>query len=112
MLNKKFIVLETDEFKTSKLYNKNYKELTNVKVKKEKHLKYLHEVLTLKEDTEKRIYVNRDKNASMNILKLGKYYLENQERIKEFKRENKKITNKKGINLTVKINKSIKQIAV
>ena len=112
LLNKKFIVLETDEFKTSKLYNKNYKELTNVKVKKGKHLKYLHEVLTLKEDTEKRIYVNRDKNASMNILKLGKYYLENQERIKEFKRENKKITNKKGINLTVKINKSIKQIAV
>jgi translation initiation factor IF-3 len=44
----------------------------------------------------------------MNILKLGKYYLENQERIKEFKRENKKITNKKAINLTVKINKSIK----
>jgi hypothetical protein len=109
LLNKKFIVLETDEFKTSKLYNKNYKELRNVKVKKGKHSKYLHEVLTLKEDTEKRIYVNRDKNASMNILKLGKYYLENQERIKEFKRENKKNSNIKVINLTIKINKSTKK---
>ena len=48
----------------------------------------------------------------MNILKLGKYYLENQERISEFRRENKKNSNKKVINLTVKINKSTKQIAV
>jgi len=112
LLNKKFIVLETDEFKTSKLYNKNYKELTNVKVKKGKHLKYLHEVLTLKEETEKRIYVNRDKNASMNILKLGKYYLNNQSRIKEFMRDNKKSVNKKVINLTTKETKNKKQITV
>ncbi len=112
LFNKKFIVLETDEFRTSKLYNKNHKELTNVRIKKKKHSKYLHEVLTLKEETEKRIYVNRDKNASMNILKLGKYYLSNQSRIKEFMRDNKKSVNKKVINLTVKENKNKKQITV
>jgi hypothetical protein len=48
----------------------------------------------------------------MNILKLGKYYLSNQSRIKEFMRDNKKSVNKKVINLTVKENKNKKQITV
>jgi len=50
----------------------------------------LHEILTLKEETEKCIYVNRDVNACKNILYIGKYYLENQSRPKEFCREDKK----------------------
>ena len=104
---------ETDEFKTSKLYNKTFKELTNVKVRKGRHTKSLHQVLTLKEETEKCIRVNRDKNASMNILYLGKYFLENQSRPIEFQREKQKTETKKAIKLTEKVNKSTKkQIAV
>ena len=115
LLHSRFEILETDEFRTSKLYNKNFKELTNVKVRKGKHSKSLHQVLTLKEETEKCIRVNRDKNACMNILLLGKYYLEHQSRPKEFQREKKKTETKKAIKLTEKVNKSTKnknQIAV
>lgn len=113
LLHSKFEILETDEFRTSKLYNKTFKELTNVKIRKGKHSKKLHQVLTLKEETEKRIMVNRDKNASLNILYLGKYYLEYQTRPKEFQREKQIISDKKAIKLTTKVNKSTKkQIAV
>ena len=44
----------------------------------------LHEVLTQKEDTEKRIFVNRDVNACKNILSIGLYYLKHREIPKEF----------------------------
>jgi len=74
-------------YKTSKLYNKTYKELKNVKIRKGKHVKSLHEILTLKEDTEKRIFVNRDVNACKNILSIGLYYLKHRERPKEFIRK-------------------------
>jgi len=108
LLNSRFEMLETDEFRTSKLYNKNFKELTNVKVRKGRHTKSLHQVLTLKEETEKCIRVNRDKNACMNILLLGKYYLEHQLRPKEFQREKQKVEIKKAIKLTEKVNKNTK----
>lgn len=108
LLHSRFEILETDEFRTSKLYNKTFKELTNVKVRKGKHSKSLHQVLTLKEETEKCIRVNRDKNACMNILLLGKYYLEHQSRPKEFQREKQKTEIKKAIKLTEKVNKSTK----
>lgn len=105
--------METDEFRTSKLYNKTFKELTNVKVRKGRHSKKLHQVLTLKEESKKCIRVNRDKNASMNILYLGKYFLENQSRPIEFQRDKQKTETKKAIKLTTKVNKSTKkQIAV
>ena len=67
-------------------------------------------MLTPKEETEKCIRVNRDKNACMNILYLGKYYLENQSRPKEFQREKEKIQTKKAIKLTtIKTTKKNKQ---
>ena len=59
-------------------------ELENVSVRKNKHKKHLHEILTPKEKTERCIFVNRDKNACKNILYLGKYFLEHQLRPKEF----------------------------
>ena len=46
--------------------------------------KYLHEILTPKEKTERYIFVNRDKNACKNILYLGKYFLEHQLRPLQF----------------------------
>jgi len=89
LLLKRFEILEVNEYNTSKLYNKTFKELTNVSVRKKKHKKHLHEILTQKEEQGNRIFVNRDKNACKNILYLGKYYLTNQSRPKEFKQEEK-----------------------
>ncbi len=74
LLLKRFEILEINEYNTSKLYNKTFKELENVSVRKNKHKKHLHEILTPKEKTEWRIFVNRDKNACKNILYLGKYF--------------------------------------
>ena len=87
LLSTRFEIYDTNEYKTSKLYNKTYKELKNVKIRKGKHVKSLHEILTLKEDTEKRIFVNRDVNACKNILSIGLYYLKHRERPKEFIRK-------------------------
>ena len=84
LLSTRFEIYDINEYKTSKLYNKTYKELKNVKIRKGKHVKSLHEILTLKEDTEKRIFVNRDINACKNILSIGLHYLKNREKPKEF----------------------------
>ena len=84
LLLKRFEMFEINEYNTSKLYNKTFKELENVSVRKNKHKKHLHEILTPKEKTERCIFVNRDKNACKNILYLGKYFLEHQLRPKEF----------------------------
>ena len=97
LLLKRFEMFEINEYNTSKLYNKTFKELENVSVRKNKHKKYLHEILTPKEETKRCIFVNRDKNACKNILYLGKYYLENQKRPLEFcpKPKEKKVIIKK-----------------
>ena len=97
LLLKRFEMFEINEFNTSKLYNKTFKELENVSVRKNKHKKHLHEILTPKEKTERCIYVNRDKNACKNILYLGKYFLINQSRPIEFcqKPKEKKVFIKK-----------------
>jgi hypothetical protein len=84
LLSKNFDVLEVNEFNTSKLYNKTLKELTNVKVRRGKHSKHLHEILTLKEETKNRIFVNRDVNACKNILNIVKTFLTTQTRPIEF----------------------------
>jgi hypothetical protein len=52
--------------------------MENVIVRKKKHKKSLHEILTPKEETKCRIFVNRDTNACKNMLLLGKCYLESQ----------------------------------
>ncbi len=83
----RFDIVEINEFNTSKLYNKTLKEMENVSVKRKKHKKSLHEILTPKEETKCRIFVNRDTNACKNILLLGKCYLESQTRPEEFTRK-------------------------
>ena len=87
LLLSRFEIIDVNEFNTSKLYNKTLKEMENVKVKRRKHMKQLHEILTPKEETNCRIFVNRDVNACKNILLLGKCYLMNQTRPEEFKRQ-------------------------
>lgn len=87
LLLSRFDIVEVNEFNTSKLYNKTLKEMENVSVKRNKHKKSLHEILTPKEETNCRIFVNRDVNACKNILLLGKCYLESQSRPEEFTRK-------------------------
>lgn len=87
LLLSRFDVVEVNEFNTSKLYNKTLKEMENVNVKRKKHKKSLHEILTPKEETKCRIFVNRDTNACKNILLLGKCYLESQTRPESFIRK-------------------------
>ena len=87
LLLSRFDIVEVNEFNTSKLYNKSLKEMENVCVRKKKHKKSLHEILTPKEETKCRIFVNRDVNACKNILLLGKCYLESQTRPEAFIRK-------------------------
>jgi hypothetical protein len=87
LLLSRFDIVEINEFNTSKLYNKTLKEMENVNVKRKKHKKSLHEILTPKEETKCRIFVNRDTNACKNILLLGKCYLESQTRPEAFIRK-------------------------
>jgi hypothetical protein len=87
LLLHRFDIVEINEFNTSKLYNKTLKEMENVSVKRKKHKKSLHEILTPKEETKCRIFVNRDTNACKNILLLGKCYLESQTRPEAFIRK-------------------------
>ena len=107
LLLKRFEMFEINEYNTSKLYNKTFKEqlltlskviegksmifleLENVSVRNNKHKKHLHEILTPKEKTERCIFVNRDKNACKNILYIGKYFLKNQSRPIEFCQKSK-----------------------
>jgi hypothetical protein len=87
LLLSRFDIVEINEFNTSKLYNKTLKEMENVNVKRKKHKKSLHEILTPKEETKCRIFVNRDSNACKNILLLGKCYLKSQTRPDAFTRK-------------------------
>jgi hypothetical protein len=87
LLLSRFDIVEVNEFNTSKLYNKTLKEMENVIVRRKKHKKILHEILTPKEETKCRIFVNRDINACKNILLIGKCYLESQTRPEQFTRK-------------------------
>jgi hypothetical protein len=100
LLMTRFEIVDVNEYNTSKLYTKTMKEMENVVVKRKKHKKLLHEILTPKEEAKNRIFVNRDVNACKNIMMLGKCYLENQTRPAEFTRKPEALpkvkTNKKN----------------
>ena len=87
LLMTRFEIVDVNEYNTSKLYNKTLKKMENVVVKRKKHKKSLHEILTPKEEAKNRIFVNRDANACKNIFLLGKCYLVNQTRPVEFTRK-------------------------
>ena len=83
LLTKRFKhVYLIDEFRTSITYNKDHtKELTNIKINK----KSKHRLLTPKENP-KGVIVNRDHNASINILNILKEYIYNRKRPEAFTR--------------------------
>jgi len=77
-----FRVLEVDEFRTSKLYNRDTtKELEKKKVRGKRR----HALLTLKGKSNG-VIINRDNNASKNILGICEEYLKNQTRPQAFNR--------------------------
>ena len=86
LLMKRFEVLMIDEYKTSKLYYKNETEGDNQKViRKELQVK-LHSVLTFKMGNNNEC-INRDYNATQNMLKIVKKLIETKERPEEYSRK-------------------------
>lgn len=82
ILSSRFRVLEVDEFRTSKFYNKDTsQELVKLKVRGRAR----HALLTPK-GKPNGVIVNRDHNASKNILGICKKYLKNQTRPAAFRR--------------------------
>ena len=86
LMSKHFIIIEVDEYLTSRLHYQRLERMTNLQVRKGNHCHQIHKILTLIEEPARRIYVNRDHNVCRNILNLGLHYLSYQERIKEFRR--------------------------
>jgi hypothetical protein len=84
LLATRFIILDVDEYNTSKLYNVTGELLKKVKIRRGHHQHELHEILTPQEEKTPRIFLNRDVNASKNMLYLGETYLECQERPENF----------------------------
>lgn len=87
LLMKRFEIVSVDEYKTSKLYNKDLtKELTNVKIKRGKRTKSIHTLLTPTRNPNG-VILNRDRNACKNILSIMKEFLQTQTRKAEFSRK-------------------------
>jgi len=90
MLSKYFKILEVDEYCTSIIHHKRHERMTNLVVRQGHHNRKVHKILTLQEDTARRIFINRDYNASRNILNIGCEYLKHQTRPLAFCRNQKK----------------------
>lgn len=79
LLLKRFEMFEINEYNTSKLYNKTFKELENISVRKNKHKKHLHEILTPKEKTVLRLihilYIKCGINLSTRVFVLINFYI-------------------------------------
>jgi len=90
MLSKYFKILEVDEYCTSIIHHKRHERMTNLVVRRGHHNRKVHKILTLQEDTARRIFINRDYNASRNILNIGCEYLKHQTRPLAFCRNQKK----------------------
>ena len=86
LLAKHFLIVEVDEYLTSQKYWRTGEQLKNLQIHRGNHRRSIHEILTLQEETERCIRLNRDVNASHNLLNLGQYYLSYQDRPDVFKR--------------------------
>jgi hypothetical protein len=103
LISKRFTTYLIDEYKTSKLCNKNSQEGENTKVNKkilskiingekiltEKKIDIkLHSVLTFKMSNNSEC-INRDNNASLNMVKIVKHLIETKKRPIEYCRQKK-----------------------
>jgi len=98
LLSKRFLVFLIDEFHTSKLYNKSETEGENVKI----NIKYedidgkiqmgtrkLHSVLMFESSNGNRECINRDYNATLNMMKIVKSLLFTKKRPIKYTRSKK-----------------------
>lgn len=81
-----FSLYEVDEYCTSIIHNNQFKKMGNLHVRRGHHTHKVHKILTLQEDPARCIYINRDYNASINILNIGFHYLNYQTRPLVFRR--------------------------
>ena len=89
LLAKYFQIIEVDEYLTSQIHHQRKQKMDHLVVRENNHRHRVHKILTLLEDNERCIYVNRDYNACRNILNLGLEYLKTQTRPIEFQRKKK-----------------------
>jgi len=88
ILAEHFIILDIDEYNTSKKYYKTGEELnkwTNPKTKKEIHTVLIHKYIDSNEKT-KDVFINRDDNGSVNIFRCGMSILRGLGRLNHLKR--------------------------
>ena len=114
MLSKYFKVITIDEFKTSKLCcacnseTENFMKRSNPKPYKREQTIEVHSLLRCKNVNCNKFW-DRDVNGSTNILKLAHNYLENSERLENFRRE-KRVNKKKNNDLFLKeLKESLKE---
>lgn len=87
ILQKRFRVVIIDEYRTSKLYNKDTQvELKNFKVRRGRKMKSIHQLLTPTRNPNG-VILNRDRNACQNILNILKEFLEHRTRPQAFCRQ-------------------------
>ena len=84
LLSSHFIVIEVNEYLTSRIHHSRLERMANLQVRRGNHSHQVHKILTLLEDPARCIFVNRDYNACQNILNIGMYYLKHQDRPMEF----------------------------
>lgn len=81
-----FDIVDVDEYLTSQKYWKTHEQLTNLHVRRGHHMRSIHGILIPTENTKRCIHVDRDVNASHNILDIANHYLVNRERLEVFRR--------------------------
>ena len=75
LLSKFFDIVDVKEAYTSQKYWKTHEQLINARVRMGHHTRSIHGVLIPTEKPERCIHVDRDVNASHNILYLANYYM-------------------------------------
>jgi hypothetical protein len=87
-LGEYFTVYTLDEFRTSCLNYKTEEKCDNLYLPDKKGvIRSIHSILTYQTENNRMGCINRDENATNNMIKLVNYFLENKDRPQKFKRD-------------------------
>ena len=87
-LGEYFTVYTLDEFRTSCLNYKTEEKCDNLCLPDKKGvIRSIHSILTYQTENNRMGCINRDENATNNMIKLVNYFLENKDRPQKFKRD-------------------------
>lgn len=87
-LGEHFTVYTLDEFRTSCLNYKTEEKCENLYLPDKKGvIRSIHSILTYQTENSRMGCINRDENATNNMIKLVNYFLENKDRPQKFKRD-------------------------